>query len=243
MKVAFVVEGRTEQILVRDYLVRQFDYQDIYIFCIATERDGFDKVKIHGFGDKDATNHFYILNANSDVQVIPKIIQMEDFFNKEGYEKIIGLRDMFSEEYENESPKREIKDEVNEKVKKQALADLALKAQDLDKIEICFSIMETETWFLGLYEIFERIDSKLTPQFILENLKINLEEIDPETTVFHPYPLVRKIFQLANKDYRKKKEDIEKITSQLSKQDYETLLARNKCNSFNTFHETIFPQV
>ena len=47
-------------------------------------------------------------------------------------------------------------------------------------------------------------------------------------------------YKLVDKKYGKHAEDINQIVNQISKEDYEVLLARNKCNSFNTFHETIF---
>jgi len=240
-KIAIVVEGYTELIFIREYLCCMFDY-NVFIRCISILRDNEFDDKIRGFGDKSSENHFYLLNANSDVLVVPQIIRMEDFLFEQGYQKIIGLRDMFSKKYKDEVPSREIIEAINQEIIEIHEIEIRENTTFPDKIKICFAIMETEAWFLGLHEVFEKIDKKLTVDFINKELEINLQEIDPETEIFHPATLVKKIYKLVDKNYGKHASDTNTITGKLTKEDYEILLARDKCNSFNTFHETIFPQ-
>lgn len=239
MKTAIFVEGSTELILIREYLLRIFEYQNIDLRCLAL-RGGELEEADYDIKNEEAENHFMIINAGSDTSVIKYILKREEYFIKENYDKIIGLRDMYCENYFHFDTKRKIVENINQRFIQESQNTILEEAQQPDKIKICFAIMETEAWFLGLHEIFEKIDKRLTVDFINDKIGINLQEIDPEAEIFHPATLVKKIYKLVDKNYGKSTADINTITGQLSKQDYETLLARNKCNSFNTFHESIF---
>jgi transcriptional regulator of NAD metabolism len=83
------------------------------------------------------------------------------------------------------------------------------------------------------------MDSRLTTAFIHQNLQIDLTDIDPETDIFHPYPVVGKIFGLVELSYKKRREDVNKIVGNFNRDDYQTLLDRDACQSFNQFHEAI----
>jgi hypothetical protein len=113
------------------------------------------------------------------------------------------------------------------------------RAKKPESISMCFAIMETEAWFLGLSHIFEKMDARLTHPFIHENTKHDLETNDPEKTVFHPATTLSDIYNLIGQKYRKHEGDIEAILNLTDKTDFEYLLSSDKCQSFNQFHAAI----
>ena len=157
-----------------------------------------------------------------------------------GYEKIIGLRDMYSREYREMSTV--ISNEVNDLFTNTRIEVINARASKPDKIKMCFAIMETEAWFLGLHEALEKIHNQLTNEFIFNNLGVDLIKIDPEKEVFHPASLLERIYGLVDENYQKHKGDIEALTHHFDREAIETLLERDKCNSFNVFHNAIHTQ-
>jgi hypothetical protein len=99
--------------------------------------------------------------------------------------------------------------------------------------------MEMETWILGMSEFLELIDERLTHDFINENLQINLATIDPETEIHNPATILSRIFQLINKNYRKRQGEMDALISGFNRRDYQAFLESDKCQSFNQFHEAI----
>lgn len=83
------------------------------------------------------------------------------------------------------------------------------------------------------------MDARLTNAFIHENTGKNLENIDPETDVFHPAVLLNNIYNLVEQRYRKQEGDIEALAKLIDRADFESLLKREKCQSFNQFHDSI----
>ena len=66
--------------------------------------------------------------------------------------------------------------------------------------------------------------------------------IDPENEVFQPASLLERIYGLIGNNYQKHKGDIEALTHHLDKENIHNLLERDKCDSFNVFHEAIHKQ-
>lgn len=236
-KIAIFVEGQTELIVVREYLLKWFEYQNIELEC----RTLFSDAKFHktdyDFPNPNAECHFQIINVGSDNNVLSRILRRESFMWNAGYERIVGLRDMYSEQYRLVSST--IKPEINDRFIDSHNTTISQYAKQPEKIFMQFAIMETEAWFLGLHDIFENIDSNLTVDFIKNELGLDLVVANPETDFFHPAIKIKDIYDLCNRNYDKHKGDIEAIVSPLKKQHFEELLDKPKCNSFNAFHEAI----
>lgn len=141
---------------------------------------------------------------------------------------------MYSKQYREEE--NSISADLNNKFIEGARATIENLVIKPKQIYFCFAIMEIESWFLGIKDIFETINTRLTSSYILEQLGVNLDEINPETTIFHPATLIEQIYQLVNLKYDKRKGDIEAITSNCSLERYNNLLESDKCSSFSTFH-------
>ena len=236
-KIAIFVEGQTELIVVREYLLRWFNYSDIEIECRTLFIEGKFHSAEYDYPTPNPQFHFQIINVGNDNAVLSRMLKREQYMWSAGYEKIIGLRDMYSKEYRDMSAV--VSNEVNDLFNIARIEVINNRASKPDKIKMCFAVMETEAWFLGLHEALEKIHAELTNDFIFDKLGIDLEKIDPEKEVFHPASLLEKIYGLVGEKYQKHKGDIEALTYHFDRETIEILLQRDKCNSFNVFHEAI----
>ena len=234
-KIALFVEGNTELIFIRDFLLKYFEYQNIEIQCRKLQyRDGSFLGVDYDFPNKEANYHFQIIDVGNDVSVVLQIRKNALRMKNLGYHHIIGLRDMYSEEYIKMCDgNRIIREDINEKLRIGNQKSIS-EADQVIPSTIIFATMEIEAWLLGIPNIFVRIDQILTPDFIQEKLRIDLSK-DPETTYFHPETIVSKIFSLIGKNYGKHQSDVESLMGHSTKQDFETLIESNKCNSFKQF--------
>jgi len=237
MKTAIFVEGQTELILVREMLLRLFEYQNIHLECYTLFTDSKFHADEYPFGDEAAEYYFQIINAGSDNTVITRLLNREKYLWNVGFDRIIGLRDMFSENYRRLSRKRKIDQSLNQKFIEGSRKTIDEKAEQPDKIFFSFAIMEAEAWLLGMPIAFERMNEDLTIKNIAKSLNINLNEIDPETDFFHPANEVKAIFDLTENKYKKRKGDVSALVACIEKEDYEALNESEKCASFSTFYE------
>jgi hypothetical protein len=166
-KIALFVEGQTELIVVREYLKRWFNYSDISIECRTLFTDGKFHNTPHDFLTPTPQYFFQIINVGNDNAVLSRILKREEYMWNAGYDKIIGLRDMYSKDY------REITHTIDENVSNDFInahhQTIKNRAKKPENIAMCFAIMETEAWFLGLSHIFEKMDARLTHRFIRKN--------------------------------------------------------------------------
>jgi Domain of unknown function (DUF4276) len=236
-KIALFVEGQTELIVVREYLLRWFNYSNISIECRTLFTDGKFHTAPYDFPTPTPQYFFQIINVGNDNAVLSRILKREEYMWNAGYDKIIGLRDMYSKDY------REITHRIDANVNNDFInaheETINTRAKNPKNIAVCFAIMETEAWFLGLSHIFEQMDARLTHLFIQENTAHDLENNDPEKTVFHPAAVLNDIYNLIGQKYKKHEGDIEAILNLTDKTDFENLLNKDKCQSFNQFHEAI----
>ena len=97
-KTVIFVEGWTEQVWVREYLLKWFEYQDIQLECFTLFSKKLNRSD-YPFGVETASNYFQIINAGGDKRVNDLLIEETPRFRNLGFSKIIGLRDMLSQEY------------------------------------------------------------------------------------------------------------------------------------------------
>jgi len=166
-KVAIFVEGQSELIFLRQFLPLLLGWDKISFRCFKLYSDNMGNVPFN-HSNKDAKVEFLILNVSSDEKVLSAIKEREKRFIQQGYEKIIGLRDMYSENYRKRSP-RKIDDTLTREFVKNAHKEI-VKMSEPARIKIHFAIMELEAWFLGMYNIFERLHSALNINYIEDKL-------------------------------------------------------------------------
>ena len=80
--------------------------------------------------------------------------------------------------------------------------------------------MEVESWFLAEHTLFEKINPILTTDYIKENILykgngIDLLNDDPEEIYENPATILKRIYELVELKYKKRKDDSHKITGNL----------------------------
>jgi hypothetical protein len=184
-KIAIFVEGQTELIFVREYLLKAYNYQDISIECYNL----FTEDKLHDteypFQVPDATLFFQLINVGNDNAVLSRILQREQHLWNADFYRIIGLRDMYSKQYrELTTIQGQIDKQLNNEIKEITALTITQKAKQAQNISFCFAIMETESWILGFHDCFEKINPRLTTSYIKEKLGFDLAVLDPEASFF-----------------------------------------------------------
>jgi len=146
---------------------------------------------------------------------------------------------MYSKEYREAAKSQGIKEEINQKFIDRHYSTIQTIAENPDKIDFHFAIMELEAWFLGIKDLFLDFDKTLTNEKIKTKLNINLYDTDPEKEIFHPASLINNIMKLIDDSYDKKKGEVNKFMGRISKEDFNALFESNKCETFNQFCNSI----
>lgn len=236
-KIAVFVEGQTELIVVREFLLRKFTWE-VNLLCLELYSQTLRKVP-YEYESPQAKFFYQIVNIGNDKRVLSAILEREKSLWDAGFVKLIGLRDMYSQEYrERVKPNRIINAELNEQFIAEALK-VVDGAKSPDKIHVCFSVMEIESWFLGMHKFLERTNPNYNPENISNAIGHKLEDIDPEITFFHASDVLDQVFSIDGNRYKKHESDVEAILKQLQAEDFQELYDSPKCNSFNKFHDEV----
>ena len=236
-KIAVFVEGQTELIFVRKLLMDIIDPQKLSIACYSlVSGEGFKEVPFP-IKCPTAELYFQIMDIGGDNKILGVIKDREENLVKADFEKILALRDMYSDEYDQMA--QTVDDDVinNMVTKKQEIIKTIMSYPN--RIKLFFAIMETEAWFLGFYKLFERMDSKLTKNYIKQKTKIAIDVIDSEREFFKPSNKVRKILHLVNKEYDKSYDIVNKVVGNIKPSDYEDVQTRGVNQSFKEFYTEI----
>lgn len=226
------MEGQTEMIFVRSFLIKTYP-EKVHIICRSIFKSDEIKPVNLDHRPKNANIHFLILNCGNDRAVISRILQRETYLWKAGYDKIIGLRDMYSKAYKTES--REINSELNKKFIRGFIKTIRKRAQEPNRIFVSLAVMEIEAWIVASHTIFPKINPKLSRETILEKLDYDIEQSDPEQNVFHPAELLDKIFKTIKFRYKKNKTQVFMIMAKYNREDFLALYHSPKCESFKFF--------
>lgn len=237
-KVAVFVEGQTELVFVREFLVKWFGYDSSMIGfdCYNLLRSEFYDAA-YTFGSLDSENYYMLVNVGNDCSVLSKIRDRMNHLDTLGYQLVIGLRDMYSAQYIKDAQARRIDDAVTQ-IHIDAAKEQIAQMEKNEKVDFHFAIMEVEAWLLGMHKFLQAIDEKLTPAFIMQNAGVNLSE-NPETSFFHPAAELAKIYGLIGKTYDKHETDIASIMASLEVEDFTNLMQSGHCQTFKTFAESL----
>lgn len=240
-KVAVFVEGQTELIFVRDFLLKWFEYDgnQIGFECYNLENNDAHPTEF-AYGNRQSENYYLIVNVGNDNSVLSAIKTRLQFLLNKDYQIVVGLRDMYCKQYRNEVANATIKPEINELFISATNEQIA-QIENGEAIKFHFAIMEVEAWLLGMPKVFSSKDNLLTPNYIKQKLSIDLN-CDPETTIFHPAKEMNNIYSLVEDKYDKHLSDISSIMSSLVKDDFTDLIQSGKCNSFKLFAESILTE-
>lgn len=236
-KIAIFVEGQTELIFTRELLLKCYEWQNIWVECYSLFNDKDLNPVDYSHKDPNADIYYQIINIGNDTKVLSSILKREKylFSSNQSFDKIIGLRDMYSKEYREAVKSQGIKIEINQKFIDSHHSTINTMSENPDKIDFHFAIMELEAWLLGIRDIFSNFDSTLTNEKIETELSINLYNTNPEKDIFHPALIISKIMNLIGNSYDKKKGEVNKFTGRISKKDFHNLFKSEKCETFNKF--------
>lgn len=237
MKYAVYVEGKAEMLFVADILVKYSNYDPAKVgfLCVNLNSDDFQYVQYPIQGDESSANFYQIVNVNNDNRVVSKLRQDIPNLVKNGYEIIIGLRDVFGNDYDNLCSRPQVIDRglIDEMYETQ-VKQIQYEGADA---RLHFAIMEYETWMMALLDNFI-IAKGGNPKDVFETAGVDYYS-DFEQTVYHPYNKVQKVYQAIHYTYKKHEGDQYPFLSYLTMADYEALRYSGKCTSFRQFVDSI----
>ena len=134
------MEGQTEQIFVERLFQEIAGYKQIYIETYKIQgRKGNRRIpSLKPSIKKEAPFFVLLYNCDCDSQVLSDIRKQHESLTNRGYEKILGLRDLYPTPLEKKQEK--------EKKNRDNLKDLQNKGIP---ISVIFAVMEIEAWFLA----------------------------------------------------------------------------------------------
>ena len=226
-KVALFVEGLAEQVFVRDFLIKWYDWDinKVGLACYKLHA-GNEYEAPYQHGTVDSENYFQIFNVGNDSSVLSVMLDRADRLHNAGYSLVVGLRDMFSKVYHQKTfqknNERIIDPELNERFIKSAKEEIEASSKPLE-LQMHYAIMEVEAWLLGM------------PKFMEYLQDIN----DPETDIYHPAEKLKELMEAMGSGYDKHSKDIESIIGNLDKKDYLALYESGRCQSFRKFVDAL----
>ena len=212
-KICVFVEGQTEQIFVREFLLKWFEYSHLSLEChqiigsqtITAEYD---------YINPEADYHYQIVNVGNDNRVLSWLLDRVDGLKREGYELIVGLRDMYGQYYRKKSSVIDL--DLNKQIISAAYEEIQ---ERLQKNAAMVSISEDD----------------------LNNI-YNIED-DVEQTIYHPADTLNKVFNIVGSTYEKHKSDANSIVGFMEKEDFEVLLESGKSQTFKNFVNALVPML
>lgn len=228
-KIACFVEGQTEQIFVERLFQEIAGYKEISIetFKFQGRKDNRRSQSLQQSIKKDAPFFVLLYNCDCDSQVLSDIRKEHDRLTNSGYEKILGLRDL----YPTPLAKKQ-------EVEKGIRGNLKVWQHKGIPISMNLAVMEVEAWFLAEWNYFAKIDNRLTCDFILQQCGLDLRNIVDIEQIVHPSEDLDKIYRLVSRKY-----DKSEITSQeiINNLDYERLYVHlvKSVNQLKTFIDEI----
>lgn len=203
-KIAFYVEGQTEQFFINKLLIEIAGRKNIQIELQQFKGVGRPTSEVHPKTAATPTNPKHsvlVLDCGGDGGVKARILEDYKRLFSQGYSQIIGIRDLYP------------------------LTDLArfehflihgakrcgvVVAKPLPKnTEIIIAVNEVESWFLAECRHFQNLDTRLNHTFITENVGFD-PCVDDMTALKHPAAELRNIYRLVGKAYNKKKDNVER---------------------------------
>ena len=234
-RISIFVEGATELIIVRNLILEKYNWQ-VNVNCYKIIKD--ENIIPTKLDNQclSSENFYNIFECGNDDRVLSAMLNRASKLLEKN-DCIVGLRDMHSNLYCNLSNK--VDNFVIEKMYTTSMEEINRRGFTNDKIKLCFSIMKIEAWYLGMPWVLEKINRILTIEEI-KKIGLDLEKNNPETEYFNPQNVLEKVLSIAQMDYHKHHDEIEKFSRNYTYEDYIKLYESSACGSFNAFYNSIF---
>lgn len=237
MKFAVYVEGQAEMLFVADVLQKysEYDSDNVGFVCINLVADQYQKIDFPQQGSMDSSNYYQIVNVNNDNGVISKLNKDIPNLLDQGFQIVIGLKDVYSKAYEQLCNNTIVDRKLVEQL--YTIQSNIIDPKNGD-VRLHFAIMEYEAWMLALIGNYVERKGK-TIQEVEQNLSMDLS-LDFEQTIYHPTTKIKAIFELFGDKYGKHEGDELSFLSSLTKNDYEEFRSSGRCASFSKFMESLY---
>jgi hypothetical protein len=228
-KIALYVEGQTEQVLLNHLIKTWWGFTGIKIENIKICGDRGSKCKVGDYSPDvtvEPDNFFLIIDVDGEGSLASSIAKRANRQHEQAYE-IIGLRDLYAQDYEKRSSNRveEVCHEILGNIKK---ALKIMKCTWPEKIDIFFSIMETEAWLLAFSNALAKWAKNLnhpTPTDI--------------ESIARPSVVIDQIGKNAGRGHHKSYNGIVSFVSPITREDIVEVYESNRVPSFSRFWKKI----
>lgn len=238
MRVAIYVEGITEASFVYQLIGEryQWDWTMVRIECLNLDpQDAANDLR--NIGLDTSPDYYLIYDSCSDTAVVSDIRDRFQSHKEEGFDKVVGLRDIYSESYIELYGRQ-----LNPQSIAVFIKDIQEPFGELDNsglIRVRFAVMEIEAWMLALSGVFKKIDQRLDANGLLTMAGIDINN-DPQTTYFHPFAKIEDIFRSIGKNYSKHWREIKTFVFKVKQADIDSLYNSGQCQSFKDFYDAVF---
>lgn len=198
-KIAVFVEGQTERIFTMRLIVELVGEKKVVIQHANQNKGVISFTPVDLEITEEAHAFLLLIDCKSQEQVKTQILDQYEKLKGAGYSVIIGLRDIYPKSH----------NEI-ELVKSGTIRGLP---NTNPPIEFHFSILEVEAWFIEEKSHFYRIDSRITPDLIIDN-GFDYNNITA-ADLTHPAETLKAIYRAAGTWYSKSKDKIERTVSAL----------------------------
>jgi hypothetical protein len=204
-KVAIFVEGWTEFFFISRLIEEMAGFGKVH--QIMMHQHGGSPHLFRKLGSEDVADiELLLMNCCSDGKVKSFILENRGRLVNQGYSLIIGLQDLYPKPLEAWD-------------RFEAGLNEGLEYPGIEML-MALQVMEAEAWFLNESKHYEKIDSALTIQKIIEATNFNPALDCAEVKVDRPAKLLDRIYQIVGLRYTKTQSEIHRTVAAL---DYDEL--------------------
>jgi hypothetical protein len=199
--IAIFLEGQTELIFVEFLLFEMFGYQNLRIERQLQHGGLYHEIGFRGAPPNCANHTVLLVNCACDGKVLPAIEERAKKLQRAGYDRILGLRDIYPRP----------SDELEE------ICSLTAKRLELMPIpcKIVIAVREIEAWFIADTKHFVLHNPLLTSEFIQQKIGVDIAQLDVEK-IRHPSGLLGEIYKLVGGAYGKKLKEAHRLVYHLN---------------------------
>jgi len=234
-KVTIFVEGHTETTFIKRLLFLTFITQEISINFLNL--GGRTAKSPPDYQNVNASLNFLVIDVGGDGKVLTSIRDSEERLLREGNDKILGLQDLNTSDYDKFS-----RGKINNSLTKEFIRErqnVINGMSDPNKIKSFFSIMEIEAWIISMPNVILKIGQGLTKGTVQSAIGKDIETVVPEKEFYKPSTTMRKIYKVASLKYDKSLGCALSLMSKITKEDIHNLLSSNKSSSFSAFYNEL----
>lgn len=224
-RMAIFVEGQTEQIFV-EKLLKEIVGDKGLIIELVKKVSQFSEMRINSHSEISNQKYYILIrdcSGGGGDCVKSDLIESYPSLKNKGYNKVLGLRDVYPHVAYDDIPK--------------LIKGLTYGIPEGYEFIIILSIMEIEAWFLAEINHFSKIHPSITIESI-KNLLCFDPVIDDVEKREHPSEDLNRIYKLAGRNYSKKRSVVQRTVDKL---DYVFIYftLKAKVNSLGKFIEQI----